>query len=214
MPAAAQVSGAESKALAFTGAWLASYFLFYSGFDKATKKFKIVSNLKSIFSFKSVKYSLTEINKVAGLAGLTLLGAAALGRAVGSDQTKEIAKKVGVHAFGICVSHGVYSGFSHFDRFTGAKSLAMILGVLSVTGLVAQNTKLLHLPAPPKCICPQALALGTVAVATTHFYVMERKPDGSLPIRPWGYWAMVSGVAATFVLGFKFATGAKTPQCL
>ena len=177
--------------LAISIGCVGSYFVLYSGYDKKTKSLKIAENLTKIFSFKqqSVSQSLDDINKVLGLAGLTLIGFGFFAPA----------KALVEHGAYLSFAHGAYSAYRYLYRFKMGqkKQASMVLGVVSSTTL-AMHLGLLPTPSQvPLSVLPLAVA----SIATVHYYSMEIPPDSWYPaVRPYAYLAFVASIAATVKL--------------
>ena len=212
-------------AAAVTAGTTIAFFTLYSGYDKVTKDFSLMTTkLKDIFFLgsKSVSYSFDEINKVLGLAGLTLLGGSLIPLNGRTQWLVEgsVQNEVLNHATFFIIAHGLYSSYRYFKRFySKQKAIPMVFGVIAAQLLIRGNKDLLAAvpaleyasPAWDKLlpygtgsgVATLAGATAVVALATTHFYTMELNPDGKLLIRPFGLLALVSGVAATSILAFK-----------
>ena len=174
---------------------LASYFVLYSGFDKASRSFKIGPKLADIFLVrKSWAFTIDEINKVLGLAGLTLLGGEMLQTVVCPPSN---ASRRFLWPAAILAAHGTYSGLKYQNKWFGKKAPAMLLGASALAALLlpfAPNPSVRAFATDSKVWLP---LVGAVSVA--HFVWMELDTKGNLAIRPYGFLALVVGVVATGV---------------
>jgi len=191
------MSESTVTATAFTTACLGSYFILYSGYDKKTKSMQISSKLREIFSFADPSKSYDEINKVLGLAGITLVGTSLL------RIPTVPSRLIGVHGAWISVVHGLFSSYRYRHRFAlrSPKLPSMILGSAALVAVGAKSlTGVLPANTPVQTLSNyKALPLLVAALTTTHFYTMEvpsGKPSWVPEIRPFGFLALVVGVAA------------------
>ena len=164
-----------------------SYILLYSCYDKLQKKLKIIPKLKQIFSFKNVKYSLNEINKVLALSGLTLFAYSFINLTKSHD-----IKKIRVYAFYILAIHGSYSLYTFLDKYFGPKKFAMFFGSCSLTSMFLIQFEFIDMK----------YSILSLIIATLHFYTMETKPNG-LQIRPYGYVALITSIIAIALYSYN-----------
>ena len=213
--------------LAVSGGTLGAYLVFYSGYSKATKSLALSKQLGPILSFRNVKFSLRELNKILALAGMTLAGASLLCNDSESSQTGADLRK---SAAGLLVAHSTYSqwfsmenGRDQLSKFPEPLRVAANAGTVSFydlslwkiwlenkrwIGILMGQGALLALLAESKIAAPADAPLLVPAAAMTlglsHFVLMEIKPgpyNGSLAVRPFGYLGAVAGVAGLFSVG-------------
>eukprot|EP00760_Papus_ankaliazontas_P037695 PhM_4_TR8700/c0_g2_i1/m.33266 len=179
-----------SSPTAATVVVVGSFFVFYSGYDKSTGRLNLRKMLVPIFmptTRKAVSVSLFEVNKVLGLAGLTLLSV--------SYVPLGDLSLLRPHALALLTAHGAYSSVKFWRRAMprSGKSVSMWLGaatlLLAVSG---ESTTTVVSSGGVVCL------LGTV-----HFYTMETDARGKLGVRPFGYVAMAAGV---LVAAARFST--------
>lgn len=209
---------AHLRAAGIAGGVYGSFFLFYSGYKKPNAgaklrgleafkgSFDIPGELKKIFAPSNLgsSHSNRQLNKVAGLAGLTLAGLAALPESVMWEGRGQ--ERVGVLriAAASLVVHIIYSFQSFyklspvkllkgqgkdmkFEQVATAAGSGAIGALLYATVFGGEGTRKLA-SAESADLLGVASLLGFV-----HFYFIETK-DGTplnLPVRPWGYLAFV-----------------------
>ena len=132
-----------------------SYILFYSCYDKLTKKLRIIPKLKQIFLFKNLKYSINEINKVLALSGLTLFAYSFITHASHKDT------KIRQYAFYQLMVHGSYSLYTFFDKYYGPKKFAMFFGSCALTSMLLIELEFI----------PIRYSVLSLVIATVHFYI-------------------------------------------
>jgi hypothetical protein len=193
------------------------FFIFYSGYDKALRRFDISRKLTDIFTLRvSVNFTVKEINKVAGLVGLTLIGLAlflqkynaVIASLVGAGSILNYGAHVGR-------AHGVFSAIEFYRRFYDSQYfLAMVLGALTNTILILVVPlpfgldAYLPLPSQIKSIPSSYPALTSIALlglGLAHVLMMERLKGDSLgflkpQMRPGGLVSIiVAGIALAYL---------------
>ncbi len=118
--------------LALGAGTVASYLVLYSGYDKATRSLRIRAKVGKILSFADLRFTLHELNKVAGLAGLTLAGAALL------PVPPHFAEAARPAAAVLTLAHAGFSALSFFGGspvqlwFRNPRWFAIVLGQLAI----------------------------------------------------------------------------------
>jgi hypothetical protein len=174
----------------FSIAVLGAYAVFYSGYDKTTKKLNAQLLLDIVSVERGWKFTLKEINKVLGLGGLTLLAAPAALSLVGAP-----ARGMLSDARRVLVLHGVFSVGLFSERLAShPKTVATWIGVGALLcSLLAAGRGLYE----PIRIGPGPLLLAGLGLGTLHFYTMERDSKGTLQVRPFALTALVAGCLGT-----------------
>lgn len=176
-----------------------AYLLLYSGYDKATKKYKIVSKLTAILTFKDPKQTLIELNKVLGLTAMSTVTAAALSLMCPVTKSSDFTKSLAAQALELSLVHATFSGIQFSDRFFNAKRPAMMLGSISIFAL-AGLTRAIGNEIPFYCVARPVIekllvgrwstltwgAISTIAVSA-HVMRMETTVEtGKIMMRPFG----------------------------
>jgi hypothetical protein len=192
--------------LFITGATVASFFTLYSMYSKSTGKLD-PKQLKQIFGFENVTFSLKEINKVLALAGLTILGVSCAPKDLLGDASGAVLRE---HATSLLVSHSLYSTYEFYDLsatklwVNNKRRLAIIAGQAALSMVAMETFPALCGGKTTSELTGQtqtAILSVSLALGSAHFYFMEIKPgpyQGKLAIRPWGY---VAAVGAAVGLG-------------
>ena len=176
-----------TPAVCITAGTTAAYLVLYTGYSKADKTIDLKGEYSKFFK-SNAKYQLNQLNKVAGLAALSVL---AIGSLMTAPEQKETRAELIKHASGISLVHGLYSVWQYRGKFAlSEKPIPMGLGILA-----AFATYQLSLAENVHSTCPM-WAAAAVGLATTHFYTMELDKDGKLAVRPFAFTAMVLGLLA------------------
>ena len=189
-----------SKASAVSLGVVGSYLGLYSAYDKSTKGYNF-SLLTKIFSFGDVDYSVRQLNKVGGLASLTIAGVALIpGRlsAGCEQQLLKIASGVGiVHAV---ASVWQYYGFSMTKMLQG-KGKGYRFEVPALAFGTAGLFFMFEAAFLKNDVSAEKRARGAYAallLTVLHFFYIETKTGlpQDLPIRPYGYMAFITSLTA------------------
>lgn len=187
----------------------------YTAYDKQSKSLALPGLLDVLCLRKGVGHTLVELNKVAGLVGLTLLALAYAplgGLWLGTDGSAQTALLS--HALGVLMLHSIYSaivyyGETHIPRLEtwpaivsellSDKPKVFLIGVRKVSNLTASVSMCLLLWLVFGSGAPLAsilAALATITLGTVHFYTMEVDFRLELCVRPFGFLPFyVAGIA-------------------
>jgi hypothetical protein len=162
-----------------SGAIAASYFAFYTAYDKKSKSL-VFSNLTDLVTGnRGLDWSLVEANKALSLTGMTTMMVAFLPEA--AEIKKDLLKISMVTLWG----HSVYS-FYKFYEFDYRKviseklmkKLSVVLGSAATFSLAAGVFEQ---------FTGAALAVTTTILGVAHFYTMEIDYKYVLQVRPFAY---------------------------
>lgn len=200
-----------SPAMETTGA-LSVYFLLYSGYDKTTKSMRIKQNLGDIFLVrKGITHTLDQVNKVLGLAGLSLLAESSFWHVSGRADARPLASGLATSSLVLLEVHAAYSAWRYTSRFTSPakKAAATWLGVSALSVTLVRNGYGVRLaervPGVGRIVAANGAAAAAIGLglASAHFYTMELDSKNVLQVRPFGKAALVIGVAATLFCGYR-----------
>jgi hypothetical protein len=162
-----------------SGGIAASYFAFYTAYDKKSKKL-VWKNLSDLVTGnRGLDWSLVEANKALSLSGLTTMLLAYLPEF--AEQRRDLLRISMVTLWG----HGIYS-FYKFYQFDirkvlsdkSIKRLSVLLGAGAQLALAAGNFNQLTIG---------AMAASTTVLGIAHFYTMELDYKNVLQVRPFAY---------------------------
>lgn len=162
-----------------SGSIAASYFAFYTAYDKKTKKL-VFSNLSDVVSGKrGLDYSLTEANKALSLSGLTTMLLAYL------PECEEMRKDLLWVSMVTLWGHSAYSFYKFYnldikkvlsDKLM--KRISILLGSAATFSLAAGYVGEFS---------TAVMALSTTVLGIAHFYTMEIDYKYVLQVRPFAY---------------------------
>uniref|UniRef100_A0A7S4UF98 Uncharacterized protein n=1 Tax=Paramoeba aestuarina TaxID=180227 RepID=A0A7S4UF98_9EUKA len=184
-----------------SGFVLALYFLFYTGFDKASKSIKPELMTEVLLGQKGLKHSVQQLNKIFALAGLTLLGLPHF------DCSWYAAFMLWIH-WGVSIWQ--FYGKANIpsvekfltipndivqqqNKSETIKKLSLIFGALGQLFLLSY----LHL-FPGFGI--ERVLMYALSFAVCHFYLMEVDPNFKLHVRPAGYAAFFVPIFTVLML--------------
>ena len=181
----------------------AAFFIFYTGYNKSSRKIDFNLLFSVLFFQKGAEFTLMEVNKVLALAGLTLLGLSAIVQGV----LWHAAISLWLH-WGISLAK--YYGSSKLpgaDKFAslpgdllGGKNRGETMKKLSfVFGFLAQMALLNYLGFIP--INVGSIFLFAIFFGIAHFLLMESDTSFNLKVRPAGYVALFIPLVV-LVIGF------------
>lgn len=173
-----------------------SYLIFFTSFDKLQGALDLSKLIDVLLVRVSVKHTLHELNKVAALGGLTLLGAAFL--CINTPHivfvaSRPIFNQMLNRGSRMCLVHGVFSAVNYWERFNKSDMrFPMLMGALTAC--------LLLLLTPFDCMTTSDFfatpihfisnaqhyglaSLAVLAMGTLHFMWMERATKTGLEIR-------------------------------
>jgi hypothetical protein len=204
-----------------TGGIVAAYVLLYTGFSKESKSLDL-RHLWHVISFGHARavrarpatdvkkgelswalmQPVLELNKVLGLASITLLSSVVWPGV--SVPTRRAMARDGVN---MLVAHGIFSAVHFRDRFrlASGKLWSMLLGVAALvcSTFWAYPTAavLLERVYDAHPAAGTIIAFG-IPLGALHFYTMELDRNGVLQVRPFGKVALASSVIASgLILG-------------
>lgn len=157
----------------------ASYFAFYTAYDKKTKKLVFKNLTDLVTANRGLDWSLVEANKALSLTGLTTMLLAYLPEL--EEQRRDLLYISMVTLWG----HSIYS-FYKFYQFDirkvlsdkWMKRLSVLLGSAATFALAAGNLGQLTIG---------AMAASTTILGIAHFYTMEIDYKYVLQVRPFAY---------------------------
>lgn len=200
-----------------------SFLVFYTGYSKANRRLE-PRQLIDILTFRNgLRSTLKEFNKVAGLAGLTLIAGALL---------CQHAPHSGVKALGLvwgrlltlgqlmCLAHGGFSAYEYRARYSDSRyTVWMLLGSATMTALlilspfdIMQGPQVGWLFADAIAFANKNYAIASLAVlglALGHVIGMERFSKTALErsaaqnwlcMRPFGSLSVATAIAAALVI--------------
>merc|ERR1719476_142421 len=201
------MGAAVGSSLGLTATTYASYFLFYTAYDKGSRTQKPDLLADVLLARKGLFHTNRQVNKVLALAGLTLASFAALPAWMPLAEARAGLARPALLSLG---AHFFYSWYSFLKLSPtwfangGAKksthtyeAAALRMGAAGLSLMIADSVCQRDALAGAKWFLPGSLALGL-----GHFYFIET-PDGTpqaLPVRPWGYLAFYAPLLA---LGFS-----------
>lgn len=162
-----------------SGGIAASYFAFYTAYDKKTKTL-VLSNLSDLVTCKrGLDWSLVEANKALSLSGLTTMLLAYL------PECEEMRGDLLWISMVTLWGHSAYS-FYKFYQFDirkvlsekWMKRISVLLGSAASLALAAGNFNQLTMG---------VMAASTTALGLAHFYTMEIDYKYVLQVRPFAY---------------------------
>ena len=158
----------------------ASYFAFYTAYDKKTKKLKL-SNLRDLVTVnRGWDWSLVEANKAISLSGLTLFMTSYL--PVLDERTSAY---VLFHSMTMLWAHSAYSMYKFYGnslkKLMKEKTVKKISVALGMAGQLSLSAGYWGY------ISKQALVLSSTLLGLGHFYSMEIDYKGVLQVRPYAY---------------------------
>lgn len=200
------------------------YLVAYSGYDKATRQFRIPEKLKNILLCEtSFIQSVKELNKVAGLASLTLIGLSQFIKQY-SLPLATLLRSGTLLSYGINVGrvHGIFSMIEFRRRYTDSTyMLAMVLGSLTFwASFLLEPLSFPQIPIVDSVFTTigsygavhwKASCFVVTGLALAHVLMMERKKgEGALGIvkpqmRPAGLVSLVVSGGALVLLGASLA---------
>ena len=190
--------------LQLTLAVSALYLVLYTGYSKSKRRLDM-QQLWDVLTIRQSRVTGRELNKVAGLVGLTLL---AISYLWGPMMWGEVVR---MYASLLLVGHAIYSVgiLYHWDLralyFRNARWLAIVLGQVALSLLIIHHL-LPSLGIYVHVSLPMRASVLSVALAIFHFYGMEVRPgpwQGELSIRPFAYTAFALSGAAWILLVFS-----------
>lgn len=198
------------KSFAFILLIVISLLLFYTAYDKQTKILNF-DKLFGILSFTNTQTSLSELNKVAALAGIGIIalvfiiGPLSKFRPLVFARYLVYRKPLGLMGFALVLIHSIYSayvfyGFSIDKIIVNDKLLPFIAGLLSlfifflmaITSTESAVKKIGY----KNWKALQTFGYIGLLFAVVHFFVIESKPIVGFDVRPYGMLFFYLAVAA------------------
>lgn len=204
-----------SKALLISFAVVVAFLLLYNSYDKKTGSLSAELLIK-IVSVKDLQFTLRELNKIAALAGITLLSLAFLPGPLTKLFPKNrmfggmllLRKPLGIAGVVLILLHSIYSGIAFYELSwekvaERGREIAIGSGVLSLLIFVVialfSTKKAVKKLGYEKWKALQRIGYVALLLGLIHFIVIETKAAG-FEVRPFGYFALA---AATIVLLLK-----------
>ena len=192
-------SSARLNAFGLSSLVTASYFAFYTAYDKKTKNLKL-QNLQDLVTVnRGWDWSLVEANKAISLSGLTLF--------MGSYLPMEGAMSTEVlfHSMSMLWVHSAYSMYKFYGnslkKLMKEKTVKKISVALGFAGQLTLSAGYWGY------ISNEALILSSTLLGLGHFYSMEIDYKGILQVRPYAY--LPFGLAIPVLGYFGLSLGTK-----
>ena len=176
---------------AISGAVTASYFVFYTAYDKGTKKLVFANLYHLVSGFRGLDWSLVEINKAISLSGLTTMLISFL---PGLESQKRELLWISMNMLWI---HSVYSMYKWYGfnpkkiwKDKTIKQLSIALGSAGQLALSAGYWGFISEP---------MLVLTSAALGIGHFWTMEVDYKYVLQVRPYAYLPFPLAIASLYL---------------
>ena len=184
------------SSVVISGLITASYFLFYTAYDKGRKKLHFANLVDLVMVKRGWDWSLMEANKAISLSGLTLFMISYLLPQIEEETSKEIL----FHSMSMLWIHSAYSSYKFYGnslrmlmKEKNVKKLSIALGVAGQLALSAGYWGYIR---------TVTLVLTSTFLGLGHFYSMEIDYKGVLQVRPYAY--LPFGVALLVIGNFLF----------
>lgn len=173
------VSGCCNNPYALAGGVTASYLMFYTAYDKATKTLVPKNLVDLVLCRRGLDWTLVELNKAISLSGMTVMLMSFM------PQLKSKSKELLFIAMNMLWGHSVYSFYKFYSfnplqviRDKWIKQLSIVLGMAGSVAISAGYWGYIS--------CTNLLLSGTF-FGIAHFWTMEVDFKYKLQVRPYAY---------------------------
>lgn len=175
------MNGFSLWSLVISGITTASYFCFYTAYDKKTKKLKFQILLDLIMIKRGWDWTLVEINKAISLSGLTIFMLSYLPQV----QNETTSKEIFFHSMTMLWIHSIYSAYKFYENSLSRLLKEKTIKKVSIAlGIAGQN---ILAAGYWGYISRETLVLTSILFGLGHFYFMEIDYKWVLQVRPYAY---------------------------